>query len=129
MQRTEQMVVVGELAAGLAHESRTHGRDQVRDERPLRRGVHLARGQAVLQKVVAEITQLGRIDEELPQLRQAPEAALEPVNVNQMLNTTLTSHLKHQVVEAGGSGKIEIVKEFASFPRRWRIPPSCSGSS
>jgi signal transduction histidine kinase len=117
MQRTEQMVVVGELAAGLAHEIKNPmagikvAMSVLSDEAYIS-----AEDKAVLQKVVAEITQLEGLMKSFLNFAKPQKPRLEPVNVNQMLNTTLTFHLKHQAVGSGGSGKIEIVKEFGELP-------------
>jgi len=70
----------------------------------------------VLQKVVAEITQLEGLMKNFLNFAKPQKPRLEVVNVNQVLNTTLAFHLKHQGVETGGYGKIEIVKEFGELP-------------
>jgi signal transduction histidine kinase len=117
MQRTEQMVVVGELAAGLAHEIK-NPMAGIKVAMSVLSGEAyiLAEDKAVLQKVVEEITQLEGLMKNFLNFAKPQKPRLEPVNVNQMLNTTLTFHLKHQAVGAGGSGKIEIVKEFGELP-------------
>ena len=117
MQRTEQMVVVGELAAGLAHEIKN----------PMA-GIKVAMSvlfeepyispedKEVLRKVVAQITHLEGLMKNFLNFAKPQKPRLEVVNVNQVLNTTLAFHLKHQGVETGGYGKIEIVKEFGELP-------------
>ncbi len=117
MQRTEQMVVVGELAAGLAHEIKNPMAGIKVAMSVLSEEAYISpEDKAVLQKVVAEITQLEGLMKSFLNFAKPQKPRLEPVNVNQMLNTTLTFHLKHQAVGAGGSGKIEIVKEFGELP-------------
>ena len=117
MQRTEQMVVVGELAAGLAHEIKNPMAGIKVAMSVLSGEAYISpEDKAVLQKVVAEITQLEGLMKSFLNFAKPQKPRLEPVNVNQMLNTTLTFHLKHQAVGAGGSGKIEIVKEFGELP-------------
>lgn len=117
MQRTEQMVVVGELAAGLAHEIKNPmagikvAMSVLSDESYIS-----PEDKGVLQKVVAEITQLEGLMKNFLNFAKPQKPRLEPVNVNQALNTTLTFHLKHHVVGTGGFGKIEIVKEFGELP-------------
>jgi signal transduction histidine kinase len=117
MQRTEQMVVVGELAAGLAHEIK-NPMAGIKVAMSVLSGEAyiLPEDKAVLQKVVAEITQLEGLMKNFLNFAKPQKPRLEPVNVNQLLNTTLTFHLKHQAVGAGGSGKIEIVKNFGELP-------------
>jgi signal transduction histidine kinase len=72
--------------------------------------------------VVAEITQLEGLMKSFLNFAKPQKPRLEPVNVNQMLNTTLTFHMKHRAVGSGGSGKIEIVKEFGELPRTQADP-------
>jgi len=116
MQRTEQMVVVGELAAGLAHEIKNPMAGIKVAMSVLSEEAYISpEDKSVLQKVVAEITQLDGLMKSFLNFAKPQKPRLEPVNVNQMLNTTLTFHLKHQAVGAGGSGKIEIVKEFGEL--------------
>jgi signal transduction histidine kinase len=117
MQRTEQMVVVGELAAGLAHEIKNPMAGIKVAMSVLSEEAYISpEDKAVLQKVVAEITQLEGLMKSFLNFAKPQKPRLEPVNVNQMLNTTLTFHLKHQAVGAGGPGKIEIVKELGELP-------------
>jgi signal transduction histidine kinase len=117
MQRTEQMVVVGELAAGLAHEIKNPMAGIKVAMSVLSEESYISsEDRAVLQKVVAEITQLEGLMKSFLNFAKPQKPRLEPVNVNQMLNTTLTFHLKHQTIGAGGSGKIEIVKELGELP-------------
>jgi len=117
MQRTEQMVVVGELAAGLAHEIKNPMAGIKVAMSVLSEEAYISpEDKAVLQKVVAEIAQLEGLMRSFLNFAKPQKPRLEPVNVNQMLNTTLTFHLKHQAVGAGGPRKIEIVKEFGELP-------------
>jgi signal transduction histidine kinase len=117
MQRAEQLAVLGELAAGLAHEIKN-------PMAGIKVAMSVLSGEAyilpedkvVLQKVVAEITQLEGLMKSFLNFAKPQKPRLEPVNVNQMLNTTLIFHLKHQGVGTGGFGKIEIVKEFGELP-------------
>jgi signal transduction histidine kinase len=117
MRRAEQMVVVGELAAGLAHEIKNPMAGiKVAMSVLSEEGYITPEDKGVLQKVVAEITQLEGLMKSFLNFAKPQKPRLEPVNVNQMLNTTLTFHLKHRSVGAGGSGTIEIVKELTELP-------------
>ncbi|MFZ2223357.1 MAG: ATP-binding protein [Candidatus Deferrimicrobium sp.] len=117
MQRTEQLVVVGELAAGLAHEIKNPMAGIKVAMSVLSEEAYISsEDKAVLQKVVAEIAQLEGLMKSFLNFAKPRKPRLETVNVNQMLNTTLTFHLKHQAVGAGGPGKIEIVKKFGDLP-------------
>ena len=117
MQRAEQMVVVGELAAGLAHEIKNPMAGIKVAMSVLSEEAYIsAEDKAVLQKVVAEITQLEGLMKSFLNFAKPQKPRLETVNVNQMLNTTLTFHLRHRAGGSGDSGKIEIVKEFGELP-------------
>src|SRR3970282_1966193 len=102
MQRTEQMVVVGELAAGLAHEIKNPMAGIKVAMSVLSEEAYISpEDKAVLPKGVAEITQLEGLMRSFLNFAKPQKPRLELVNVNQMLNTTLTFHLKHQAVGAG----------------------------
>ena len=117
MQRTEQMVVVGELAAGLAHEIKNPMAGIKVAMSVLSEESYISpEDKSVLQKVVAEITQLEGLMKNFLNFAKPQKPRLESVNVNQVLNNTLAFHLKHQAAGAVGSGKIEIVKEFGELP-------------
>jgi signal transduction histidine kinase len=117
MQRTEQMVVVGELAAGLAHEIKNPMAGIKVAMSVLSEEAYISpEDKVVLQKVVAEITQLDSLMKSFLNFAKPRKPRLEPVNVNQVLNTTLTFHLKHQAFGSGEAGKIRITKEFGELP-------------
>ena len=116
MRRTEQMVVVGELAAGLAHEIKNPMAGIKVAMSVLSEEAYISPGdKSVLQKVVAEITQLEGLMKSFLNFAKPQKPLLEPVNVNLVLNTTLTFHLKHQAGGSGESGKIRITKEFGEL--------------
>jgi signal transduction histidine kinase len=117
MQRAEQLAVLGELAAGLAHEIKNPMAGIKVAMSVLSEESYISpEDKVVLQKVVAEITGLEGLMKSFLNFTKPQKPRLEPVNVNQMLNTTLTFHLKHQAAGAGGSGKIETVREFGELP-------------
>jgi len=82
---------------------------------------------SVLQKVVAEITQLEGLMKNFLNFAKPQKPRLESINVNQVLNNTLAFHLKHQAAGNVGSGKIEIVKEFGNSPDAGRPDPAAAG--
>ncbi|TFH29280.1 MAG: sensor histidine kinase [Deltaproteobacteria bacterium] len=117
MQRTEQMAVVGELAAGLAHEIKNPMAGIKVAMSVLSEEAYISgEDKVVLQKVVAEVAQLEGLMKSFLNFAKPQKPRFETVNLNQMLNTTLTFHLKHRAVGSGDSGKIEIVKEFGEVP-------------
>jgi len=116
MQRAEQMVVVGELAAGLAHEIKNPMAGIKVAMSVLSEESYISsEDKSVLQKVGAEITQLEGLMKSFLNFAKPQKPRLEPVDVNQLLDTTLTFHLKHQAVGSGESGKIRITKEFGEL--------------
>jgi len=117
MQRTEQMAVVGELAAGLAHEIKNPMAGIKVAMSVLSEETYISpEDKSVLQKVVAEITQLEGLMKSFLNFAKPQKPRMEPVNVNQLLNTTLAFHLKHQAVGDARSGKVEIAKELGELP-------------
>jgi len=123
MQRTEQMVVVGELAAGLAHEIKNPMAGIKVAMSVLSEESYISsEDKSVLQKVVAEITQLEGLMRNFLNFAKPQKPRLEPVLVNQVLNTTLAFHLKNHAAGAGGMGKIEIVKELGDLPKTLADP-------
>ncbi len=117
MWRTEQMVVVGELAAGLAHEIKNPMAGIKVAMSVLSEESYISpEDKGVLRKVIDEITRLEGLMKSFLNFAKPQKPRLETVDVNQVLNTTLTFHLRHQAGEAGGSGKIEIAREFGELP-------------
>jgi signal transduction histidine kinase len=117
MQRTEQMMVVGELAAGLAHEIKNPMAGIKVAMSVLSQEAYISPvDKEVLQKVVAEITQLEVLMKSFLNFAKPQKPRLESVNANQVLNTTLTFHLKHHVLGSGEGGKIQVIKELGELP-------------
>ena len=117
MHRVEQMAVVGQLAAGLAHEVKN----------PMA-GIKVAMSvlsgesyivpedKAVLEKVVAEISRLEGLMKEFLNFAKPQKPRFEAVNVNNILNTTLTFYLKAHSI-GGKSESIRIEKDFREVPQ------------
>jgi len=117
MQRAEQMVVVGELAAGLAHEIKNPMAGIKVAMSVLSEESYISpEDKSVLQKVVEEITQLEGLMKNFLNFAKPQKPRPEPVNMNQVLNTTLNFHLKHRAVGSGDSGKIRITRELGELP-------------
>jgi len=117
MRRTEQMVVVGELAAGLAHEIKNPMAGIKVAMSVLSEEAYITpEDKGVLRKVVEEITRLEGLMKSFLNFAKPQKPRLEAVNVNQVLNTTLAFHLSHQAAAVGGPGKVGIVKEFGELP-------------
>jgi len=117
MRRTEQMVVVGELAAGLAHEIKNPMAGIKVAMSVLSGEAYItAEDKEVLRKVVEEIARMEGLMKNFLTFAKPQNPRLETVNVNQVLNTTLAFQVRHQDAGTDGPGKVEIVKEFGDLP-------------
>jgi len=117
MQRTEQMVVAAELAAGLAHEIKN----------PLA-GIKVAMNvlsaeatlseedKDVLGKVVGEVSRVEALMKTFLNFTKPPRPQLAPIQINNLLNTTLAFYLKHHSLPPGGPDRIGIVKDLRPLP-------------
>ncbi len=117
MQRTEQMVVAAELAAGLAHEIKN----------PLA-GIKVAMNvlsveatlsdedRAVLGKVIGEVSRVEVLMKNFLNFTKPPKPQLAPIQVNNLLNTTLAFYLKHHSLPPGEPNRIDIVKDLRPLP-------------
>jgi len=114
MRRAEQMALAGQLAAGFAHEVKN----------PMA-GIKVAMSvlsgepyispedKAVLSKVMGEITRLEALMKDFLNFTKPQKPLFESINLNQVLNTTLTFYLKSHAIAPGGQEKIRIVKDFS----------------
>ncbi|MBE0568888.1 MAG: HAMP domain-containing protein [Deltaproteobacteria bacterium] len=117
MRRAEQMAIVGQLAAGFAHEVKNpmagikvamsvlSGESSIQPE-----------DREVLRKVMGEITRLEGLMKDFLNFAKPQKPSLEPVNLNQVLNTTLAFYLKSHSIGTGEEGKVRIVKDFGDIP-------------
>jgi signal transduction histidine kinase len=117
MQRTEQMVVVAQLAAGLAHEIKN----------PLA-GIKVAMNvlseeaslseedRAVLGKVIEEIKHLDSLMKNFLNFAKPPKPTLSSLNVNDLLWTTLAFYIKSDAIHPGKTNGIRIDKDFHPLP-------------
>jgi signal transduction histidine kinase len=116
MQRADQMVVVGELAAGLAHEVKNpmagiKAAMSVLSEEPYL----TEEDRDVLQRVVKEIVHLEGLMKSFLNFAKPQKPLLETVNVNNILNTTLTFYLKAHSID-GNNERIRIEKDLQEIP-------------
>ncbi|MGA6993035.1 MAG: ATP-binding protein [Candidatus Deferrimicrobiaceae bacterium] len=117
MQRTEQMVVVAQLAAGLAHEIKNPlagikiAMHVLSDEASLSE-----EDRAVLGKVIEEITRLDSLMKNFLNFAKPPKSTLSPLNVNDLLHATLAFYTKSASKHPGKSDGIRIEKDFRPVP-------------
>ncbi|OGP33142.1 MAG: hypothetical protein A2X88_06115 [Deltaproteobacteria bacterium GWC2_65_14] len=119
MQRTEQMVVVGELAAGLAHEIKN----------PLA-GIKVAmevlsddpdmseENRTVAAKVTDEVRRLEVLMKSFLNFAKPPRPQFDNVDVNRIVEATVGFYLQHHPSPAASGTGIRIVKELDG-----RVPP------
>ncbi|MGB3399462.1 MAG: ATP-binding protein [Candidatus Deferrimicrobiaceae bacterium] len=117
MQRTEQMVVVAQLAAGLAHEIKNPlagikvAMDVLSEEASLSE-----EDRAVLGKVIGEITRLDSLMKNFLNFAKPPKSTLSPLNVNDLLHATLAFYTKSDANHPEKSDGIRIEKDFRPVP-------------
>ncbi len=117
MHRADQMAIVGQLAAGFAHEVKNpmagikvamsvlSGESSIRPE-----------DREVLRQVMGEITRLENLMKDFLNFAKPQKPFLEPVNLNQVLNTTLAFYLKSHSIGTGEDRKVRIVKDLGEIP-------------
>jgi len=116
MHRAEQMAVVGQLAAGLAHEVKNPMAGIKVAMSVLAEEKYISpEDKVVLQKVMGEITRLEALMKDFLNFAKPQKPRFENSNLNQVLNTTLTFYLKAYSV-GGKNDKIRIDKDFQEVP-------------
>ncbi|HSL99218.1 MAG TPA: ATP-binding protein [Candidatus Limnocylindria bacterium] len=118
MQRTEQMVVVAQLAAGLAHEIKNPLAGIKVAMHVLSEEASLSEeDRAVLGKVIEEITRLDSLMKNFLNFAKPPKPTLSPLNVNELLHATLAFYTNSDANHPGKSDGIRIEKDFRSVPQ------------
>jgi len=124
MQWAEQVVVLGELAGGLAHEMKNpiagiKGSMQVLSgDKSLSEEIR-----TILLKVIEQIERIESLLKSLFNFAQPPRPAFLPVNVNDVLDTTISLTQKHPALLSSHSRSITIVRDFDSqLPRTMADP-------
>ncbi len=113
MQRTEQMAVIGELAAGLAHEIKNPlaginvSMDVLSKEPAI-----VEEDRAIMLKVVDEIKRIEFLIKDLLNFAKPPKPRLMTVDVNDILDKTITFSLQHPSISSNSSKTINVLKEF-----------------
>ncbi len=113
MRRTEQMVVVGELAAGLGHEVKN----------PLagiKAAVNLLSEELTLKKedrdlfsrIVGQVERLEALMKGFLNFAKPPKPQWERVNINEVLETTIDFYLVSHRSSPGGGGGIDVRKSM-----------------
>jgi len=117
MQRTEQMVVVAELAAGLAHEIKNPLAGIKLSMHVLSEETGLPEeDRLVLRRVIEEVNRLETLMRNFLNFAKPPKPLLTSLNVNELLNSTLTFYLRGKSAEEGSRDGIRIEKELGPLP-------------
>jgi signal transduction histidine kinase len=124
MQWAEQVVVLGELAGGLAHEMKNplagiKGSIQVLSGD----GSLPGETRTILLKVIEQIERIEILLRSLLNFAQPPKPAFLPVDVNEVLDTTISLTQKHPSFLPSGAREITIVRDFdPQLPRAMADP-------
>lgn len=112
LQRAEQMKMVGELAAGLAHEIKNPlagiktSMEVLSAEAPLS-----DEDKDVLGKVIGEINRIEALIRSLLNFARPPTPQLSPVDLNTVVDTALELSLRNRF-SAAGAGLLGVLKDF-----------------
>jgi signal transduction histidine kinase len=117
MQRTEQMVVVGELAAGLAHEIKNPLAGIKVAMQVLSEEAGLSEeDRGVVKKVAQEVVRLESLMKNFLNFARPAKPQMTALNVNSLINTILTFYVKSRSVSPDRPNGIRIEKELQPLP-------------
>ena len=113
LQRTEQLKMVGEWAAGLAHEIKNplagiKGSVEVLLQEPC----ISEEDRSIVIKAVDEIKRIELLIKSLLNFAKPPQLQLMPTDVNDLLDKTITFSLKHPVMSASSATPIKVLRDF-----------------
>lgn len=117
MQRAEQMMVVGQLAAGLAHEIKNPLAGIKVAMEVLFGEPHLNQeDRDVLWKVSQEVTRLETLMKSFLSFAKPPKPQLAEVDFNALVNTSLAFYAKSKKGMGGGPGGLDIERDLETVP-------------
>jgi signal transduction histidine kinase len=123
MQRTEQMVVVGELAAGLAHEIKNPLAGIKVAMQVLSEEASLSEeDRGVVRKVTQEVVRLESLMKNFLNFARPSKPQLTALNVNNLINTILAFYVKSRAVSPDRPNGIRIEKELHPVPETMADP-------
>ena len=117
MQRTEQMVVIAELAAGLGHEIKNPLAGIKVAMHVLSEETNLPEeDRIVLRRVITEVARLESLMKNFLNFATPPKPQLTSLNVNDILSSTLAFYLRGKPVEEGSRDGIRVEKDLRPLP-------------
>lgn len=113
MQRTEQMVVIGELAAGLAHEIKNPLAGIKVSMEVLSEGATVPEeDREVILRVIDEIRRIELLIKNLLNFAKPPQPNLMFINVNDILDKTISFSLGHPSLSPNATTAIKVFKDL-----------------
>ena len=113
LQRAEQMKLIGEWAAGLAHEIKNPLAGIKVSVEVLLDDLNVsAEDRAIVLKAVGEIQRIETLLKSLLNFAKPPKLQLSAIDMNDLLDQTITFSLKHPLLSSNSSMEINIVKDF-----------------
>jgi signal transduction histidine kinase len=123
MGRTEQMVVCGELAAGLAHEIKNPIAGIKAAMQVLSEEADLSEeDRGVVKMVAQETVRLESLMKDFLNFAKPAKPRFEEVNVNYLVNTILAFYLKSQSISTDSVNGIRITKDLQPLPETMADP-------
>jgi signal transduction histidine kinase len=117
MQRTEQLVVVGELAAGLAHEIKNPLAGIKVAMQVLGEEASLSEeDRGVVKKVAQEVVRLESLMKNFLNFAKPAKPQLVELNINSLLNTVLAFYVKSKPVSPDRPNTVTITKDLETLP-------------
>lgn len=114
MQRTEQMVVLGELSAGMAHEIKNPlAGIKVAMEVISEGSTSKEESKEIISKVIDEIKRIESLLKNLLNFAKPPASQFVLVNIHEILDKSIIFSLKHPSAASKGRQEINILKDFS----------------
>lgn len=122
-QRSEQMAICGELAAGLTHEIKNPLAGIKAAVQILDRKAKLSeKERGIPKRITREIGRLETLINSFLNFAKPPKPRLAKVNVNRMVDAILSFHVKSQSIQPNDRNGILITKDFQSLPETMADP-------
>jgi len=113
LQRAEQMKLIGEWAAGLAHEIKNPLAGIKVSVEVLLDDLNIsAEDRAIVLKAVGEIQRIETLLKSLLNFAKPPKLQLSAIDLNDLLDQTITFSLRHPSLSSNSSREIKIEKNF-----------------